>query len=167
MNKLKSGLISILLSLVLMLSFSAITNAQASSTSCDLKKSGPLGIPTWYKYMKGEVVEAKKGTETIKICKILMYTTTATEIGSDPDKAGINLSKNITAIGLAVVEILLRILVYIAIVWGIWGGYEIIVSGGNSQGFKNGINRVRNAAIGMVLGIISTPLITFVASKVI
>ena len=158
--------------LALGLLFVFLFNAKSlavASTKCEtsFKNPGPLGIPRWYKYLQGEEITVKKGSSDVVICKVLMYTTTATEIDSDPQTAGINLSKNIAAVGLAVIEILLRILVYIAIAWGIWGGYEIIVSGGNSQGFKNGINRVKNAAIGMVLGIISTPLITFVAGKII
>ena len=129
-----------------------------------------FGIPTWYKYLPGETAEGKiSNTSTKSFCKPILYTTTADEIKNNATdgKAGMSLSRNITAIGLAFTEIIFRILIYLAIAWGIWGGYQIIISGGDAQGFKSGIDRVRNAAIGLLIGILATPIVSFVASKIV
>ncbi len=137
------------------------------ANACTPKQS-EFGIPTWYKYLPGETISIKPGSASaINICRPKMYTTTESKIKDDPDAAGADLSKNITAIGLAFVEIILRLLIYLAIAWGIWGGYQIIISGGNSQSFKSGIDRIKNAAIGLLIGLLATPLVSFVAEKII
>ena len=137
------------------------------ANACTPKQS-EFGIPTWYKYLQGDTVSIKPGPNSaVDICRPKMYTTTEAKIKDDPEAAGADLSKNITAIGLAFVEIILRLLIYLAIAWGIWGGYQIIASSGNAQSFKSGVDRVKNAAIGLLIGILATPLITFVAEKII
>lgn len=127
-----------------------------------------FGIPTWYKYLPGETATGKVSSSTTQsFCKPVLYTTTEDEIKDDANTAGINLSKNVIAIGLAFTEIVFRVLIYLAIAWGIWGGYQIIISGGNAQGFKSGVDRVRNAAIGLLIGILATPIVSFFATKIV
>ena len=151
---------------VLLLSLSSTTHA-ATGTACSLKDSGVLGIPTWYKYLEGQVIEVQKGNQTISVCTVKLYgsDTSEDDISDNADSAGEALSKNITAVGLAAIEIFMRILIYLAIIWAIWGGYEMIVSGGNSQSFKNGIDRIRNALIGLAIGILSTSIVGYIATK--
>lgn len=143
-----------------------LSTSRAMAADCTLTKSGPLGIPTWYKYLEGETADnVKLGTETVTICKPKLYTVTSDEINSDPSKAGNTLSKNVTAIGLAIIEIVMRLLIYISFIWGIWGGYKILTSGGNSQGFKSGVETIKNALVGLVIGLLSTSIIVFAGSK--
>lgn len=147
--------------------FLLINLGGAPANACKPKQS-EFNIPTWYKYLDGETVSIKPGSASaIDICRPKMYTTTEAKIKDDPEAASADLSKNVTAIGLAFVEIILRLLIYLAIAWGIWGGYQIIASGGNPQAFKSGVDRVKNAAIGLLIGISATPLITFIAEKII
>jgi hypothetical protein len=153
------------ISLIILTISIAWVNLGQRTFACELTKNGPLGIPTWYKYLDGEEAKAKLGDKEVTVCKPKLYSVDSEDINSNPNSAGTTLSKNASAIGFAFVEILMRFLIYISIIWAIWGGYEMIVSGGNSQGFKNGIGRIKNALIGLVLGILSTSIVSFVASK--
>lgn len=147
---------------------SGVVNAQ-SSASCKLKQSGLLGIPTWYKYLQGQAAQVETKNGKVSICTVKLYGNNLAnnQLDSDPSNSGNVLAKNISAIGLAIVEILMRLLIYLSLIWGIWGSYEMIVSGGNSQGFKNGIDRIRNAAIGLIIGILSTSAVIFAAKSLV
>jgi hypothetical protein len=164
--RLGGAMLAVGLFLVLMLSFNSTAHA-ATGDKCSLKKEGLLGIPTWYKYLEGQKIEVVKGSQTLEVCTVKFYggDTEEDKLTSDPENTGDVFSKNLAAIGLATIEIFMRILIYLAIIWAIWGGYEMIVSGGNSQGFKNGVDRIRNALIGLIIGILSTSIVSFVATK--
>jgi hypothetical protein len=146
----------------------SLVNA-ATGDSCNLKKSGLIGIPTWYKYLQGQETETLTNKGVVSVCTVKLYGSGASssDLSSKPVESGNALAKNFSSIGLAIVEILMRLLIYISLIWGIWGAYEIILSGGNSQGFKSGIDRIRNAAIGLIIGLLSTSIVIFVAKKVI
>lgn len=159
----KSKLCIVILSLAVTL-FSSYSS-KAAAASCDLQQSGPLGIPTWYKYLKGETGTAKAGDQNVTICKVKLYSASASQINNNPEAAGNKLSKNVTAIGLAIIEIVMRLLIYISFTWAIWGGYKVLTSGGNSQGFKSGVETVKNALIGLIIGLLSTSIVVFAGSR--
>lgn len=133
--------------------------------ACDPGNSGALGMPTWYKYLDGEEAKGKLGDTEVTVCKPKLYTVSADEINNDASSAGNKLSKNISAIGLAVIEIIMRVLIYLSLGWGIWGGYKILTSGGSSQGFKNGVETIKNSAVGLVIGLLATSLTVFIGTK--
>ena len=158
----KLNLSAICLSLMLV---TVMPFGRAFAADCTLPKSGLLEIPTWYKYLPGETANVKLGDNPATVCTPKLYTTTAADIDSNPSAAGATISKNVVAIGLAIIEIIMRLLIYISFTRGIWGGYKIIASGGNSQGFKNGIETVKNAAIGLVIGLLATAIVVFAGSN--
>lgn len=104
-----------------------------------------LSIPTWYKYLS-EDTELTAATGKCKP-KIKRF--------SD----GI-------LILLAIVEIMIRIAIYIATIMFIYGAIKLVVSQGSPEGVKGGRNTILNAIIGLVIALVSVGLINLVGSKI-
>jgi hypothetical protein len=96
-----------------------------------------LGIPTWYKYLGGEIENGR--------CSVLF---------AFPNDIG--------AILLAVVEIVLRIGAYVAIAMIIWGGIQYQLSQGEPDKTKNARTTIINAIIGLVIAILATAIVNIV-----
>lgn len=107
------------------------------------------GIPTWYKYLDG--VE----DQVSKKCVPLGST------NFDPAL----LKSNIPAIGLALLEILLRLTVITAVVWMIYGGFQYLISQGEPDRTRAAKDTVLNALIGVVIAMIASSLVAFIGTK--
>lgn len=94
-------------------------------------------IPTWYKYLEFSP------DCTVKITKI----------------------DDFLKIGGAVIEILLRLSALAAVGFIIFGGFRFITSMGDPEGIKNARNTIINAVIGLVLAIVSTTIVSFIAGR--
>ncbi len=105
-----------------------------------------LGFPTWYKFLSGE-----------------KYT--------DPESHTISCSvklnglKDIWKIVAAVIEILLRVATLIAIGFVVYGGILYTISQANPEKTKQALRTIINALVGLVIAIISTVLVSYIAGR--
>ncbi|HQA96116.1 MAG TPA: hypothetical protein PLN18_01990 [Candidatus Colwellbacteria bacterium] len=49
------------------------------------------------------------------------------------------------------VDLLIKIVPFVAMFWIIYGGFEILNAGGNTETFNKGTKKIKNAIIGLVL----------------
>ena len=116
----------------------------ADGGECQLSGGGFLGFPTWYKYLKGQ---SGVDNNTLKeTCQ--------------PVLGSINSIYGIVA---AVIEILLRIASLVAIGFVVFGGIKYTLSQGAPDKTKEAQSTIINALIGLVIAIIATALVNFVA----
>lgn len=127
-----------------MLSGSAVTTMYASAAngdSCNLKRgSGALKIPTWYQYLPGERQNGQ--------C----------EIKTD-DLGG----KVVILILMGIFDILLFIAGVLAVVMIIWGGFKLLTSDGEPQKIAAARTTLFNALVGMVIAVIASQIVGFIA----
>jgi hypothetical protein len=105
-----------------------------------------LGLPAWYKYL-----------ELDSNCEVVG----PHQPGSDKldwQQAG-------SRIGLAVIELMLRIATMAAIAYVIYGGFRYITSQGEPDSVKSARQTITNGLIGMVISLIATGLVAFIASQ--
>jgi ABC-type Fe3+ transport system permease subunit len=116
------------------------------AASCTPKGGGFLGFPTWYKYLPG--VTSPNGANNANVC--------LPKVGALSD---------VWLIVAAILEILLRLAGFAAIIFVIYGGVQYVTS----QGEPDKANRARqtliNALTGLVIAISATILVTYVAGR--
>lgn len=103
-----------------------------------------FGFPTWHKYLDG---------------------TTVTVDGADvctPKFGGID---DVWSIGLAVIEILLRIAILAAIAYVMLGGLKYVTARGNSDKLENAKTSILDALTGLAIAIAATAIVAFVAGR--
>lgn len=115
-----------------------LTSTKIFGAACD---SHFFGIPTWYKYLKSA---GERGNECA------------------PKLTSIN---DIWLIALAGVEILLRIAVIVAIIYVVIGGFRLMTSEGNPDKTVQGRKTVIDGLIGLVIAIVATGMIGFIATR--
>lgn len=101
-----------------------------------------LGIPTWYKYLDVEYVNGS--------CNV------TTDIGLDNGSAWL--------IAAAVIEMLLRVAVYVAVAYALYGGFKIIMSSGNPDAVAEGRKSIINAITGMVIAVMAASVVGYLAT---
>ncbi len=119
-------------------------------------KSNVLGLPTWYKYLPGKI-NPKGGCDP--------------QLNCDPANAndacnvqsGVDASK-LALIGLAIVELLLRLAGLITVGVVVAGGFKYITSQGQPDATKSARQTIINGLIGMTITIIATISINFGAN---
>lgn len=119
-------------------------------------KSSVLGLPTWYKYLPGKI-NPKGGCDP--------------QLNCDPANAndacnvqsGVDASK-LTLIGLAIIEMLLRLAGLITVGVIVAGGIKYITSQGQPDATKSARQTIINGLIGMTITIIATISINFGAN---
>lgn len=110
-----------------------------------------LMLPTWYEYLKLE----PRGNDQCAI-------------KPPPDDHGVpDLSQAAGLIGLAVVDILLRIGGLVAVFAIIFGGIRLILSEGEPDKYKQAKGTIFNAIIGMIIVLIATALVNFIGKTLI
>lgn len=98
-----------------------------------------LGIfPTWYKYL---------------------------EVGGADCNVTINALSDIYKIGAAILEMLLAGAGVLAVGFIIAGGIRFITSLGDPTGIKQARDMIINAVVGLVIAIMSTVIVSFIAGK--
>lgn len=102
---------------------------------------GFLGFPHWYKYLEG--IE-----EHTRNC--------APRLGNVND---------IWLIALAVVEILLRVAIIAGIIYVLIGGFKYITSRANPDKTSAAKNTVVDGLIGVVIAIVATAAVSFIAGR--
>ena len=114
----------------------------AAAAPCDLNAgAGALSLPTWYKYLDGELVGGK--------CVV------ANQSGSA-----------VILILFGVFDILLYIAVLLAIVMTVFGGYKLLTSTGEPQKVAAGRTTIVNSVVGLVIALIASQVVGFIAKKI-
>lgn len=110
--------------------------AQSStSSSCSTTF---FGLPTWYQYLNLDPEN----------CRVL------------------DNQQNVPAlIILGFISIAIRLAGILAVFMIIWGGYKFIFSDGNSDQVAGARKTILNAVIGLIIVILATPLVNFVAGR--
>ncbi|MDB5183208.1 MAG: hypothetical protein JWO47_992 [Candidatus Saccharibacteria bacterium] len=122
---------------------------------CD-KSSFLLGLPTWYEYLEVGKEFAPDGITVVDKCAVI-----------GPAKEGstdLDLAKVIPLVGLAVLEIMLRIGGLAGFFFVIYGGFRYITSQGEPDKTKQSRQTITNALIGMVISIIAAAAVSFIAN---
>jgi hypothetical protein len=121
-----------------------VASTRSDSSNC---KQSFLGLPTWYEYL-----------EVDSECSIVGPT-------QGPDTDEINWAKAAALIGIAVVEILLRVATLAAIGFVMYGGFRYMTSQGEPESTKNARQTIQNAIIGLVLALLATAIVSFVGNR--
>lgn len=111
--------------------------AQTAHAAC-AGGGGILGVPTWYKYLD---------------------TDTALSAASGSCKPEIKEYVDGILILFAIIEIMARIAMYIAIIMVIYGGIRMIVSQGSVEEVKKARETLINAIVGLVIALISVGIV--------
>lgn len=108
-----------------------------------------FGIPKWYKYLN-MVSDGRGG------CKI--ETPASGPSGEDINK--------ILPIGLALIEIMLRLVGFASVVFIIVGGVKYVISQGEPDKTHKAKDTIKNALIGVVIAVTATGIVSYVASTI-
>ena len=100
-----------------------------------------FGLPTWYTYLNG--TPNPDGSCDLEITSIY----------------------DILKILGAVVEIMLRLGALVAVGFVIFGGIKFIVSQGDPQGIASARDTIINSVIGLIICILATTIVAFVANR--
>jgi hypothetical protein len=123
----------------------------AEGDPCQPGKGGVLlGLPTWYEYLPGHV--DKRGNCVPQLSTKTVNNQSAVDISS------------IWLVGLAIIEILLRIGGMVAVGYVIFGGFKYITSQGSPDATKAARNTIINAFIGLVIVMIAAVSVNFLAN---
>jgi hypothetical protein len=116
-----------------------------AATTCSQKDF--FGLPTWYKYLveagKMEVNSVTGHCEFVKAIQV----------------------SDLSLIGLAMLDIVLRVAGLVAVGYVIYGGIQYVVSEGEPDRSKKARQTIVNALIGMVIAIVATGFVSFVGTQ--
>lgn len=106
-------------------------------------KGSFFGLPTWYKYLDGV-----QGTNGVTDCIVR-----------------INKLADFWLVASAILELLLRLAALAAIAMIVYGGIQFVTSDGQPDKAQKALGTVVAAAVGLVIAVASTAVITFVAGR--
>ena len=110
-----------------------------------------LGIPTWYEYLELGV----KGNDP---CAIIGPTAP----GGDSEQ--LDVRKVIPRIGMALVDIMLRIAALVALAFVIYGGFRYTLSQGEPDATKKAKGTIISASVGLVITMFAATIVGFVGN---
>ncbi len=132
---------------------SPAASGRASAAACSLDVQ-VLGIPTWYKYLRGDDSSGR----CLPILRV------------DDVPQGQASEKNINSalpIGLAILEIAVTLSGIIAFIMVLWGSVKFMLALGEPDKFAAARKTVQNAMIGLVIIIIATRVISFIGGRLV
>lgn len=142
MQRLKIFLLTLIASFSL---FTVVLPTTAQAAACSNDSASFLGLPTWYKYL---TLKSEEGGG----CSVEL-----------PQKDGqTDWGQSAGRVGLAIVEILLRIGAIVAVGYIIYGGYRYILSQGEPDNVKKAQGTILNAVIGLVITMMATALVSLI-----
>lgn len=112
----------------------------ATAESCSKSASSFLGFPTWYKYLNPVYQNGQCVLNT-------------------------NMPDDLGKIGLALVEIFLRLAGLVAVIFVVYGGFNYITSQGEPDKTKSARQRIVNALIGLVITTVATVIVSFLGRE--
>lgn len=139
--------------LVISLMLSPVMSGSVSAAPCTLNKQ-MLGIPTWYKYLRGDDASGR----CIPVLRV-----EDTEQGR-ASEANIN---SALPIALAVLEIAITLSGIIAFIMVIWGSVKFMLALGEPDKFAGARKTVQNAMIGLVIIIVASRIVSFVGGRLV
>ena len=107
-----------------------------------------FGLPAWYKYLPMEIDRD----------------TGECSIGQSFQLLGNGSNSGLLLIGLALIEIGLRIAGLVALGFVVYGGAQYITSQGDPQAVSKAKSTIINAIVGLVIAMVATALVVFVGS---
>jgi hypothetical protein len=122
------------------------TAAAQDAAACGRDKTF-FGLPVWYKYLK---VENLSVDTTLKNCRFVIEDST-----------------DYWLIGLAVIEMLLRLVGILAVGFVIYGGFRYLISQGEPDNTKKALQTIINALIGAAIAVIASAVVSFIAGRLI
>lgn len=119
----------------------------AVAAGCD-KSAFFLGLPTWYKYLD-------IGPKDNDPCAV---------IGPVDSNGKFDIATGGARIGLAIVDIMLRLAAIITVIFVLYGGVRYILSQGEPENTKKARGTVINALIGLVVAMLATAAVNFLGN---
>lgn len=126
-----------------------ISPQSVSAAACEAAPSF-LGFPTWYRGLEKNTVTADEKQN----CSI-----------KSPSEAG-GIQGFVVRISLNILDILLRLVGFLAVGFVIFGGFKYITSTGSTDGMAKAKSTIMNALIGLGLSIVSVGIVNAVASSI-
>lgn len=150
MKSIKKVFVSGLVLMAMLVSGTSFLPAHASArVGSDCNKSGSfLGLPAWYTYLD-------VGPEDGDSCAIT---------GPKDNEGNFSWQKALPLIGLAVLEILLRLAGLIGVIFVIYGGFNYITSQGEPDKTKSSRQTIINALVGIAISIVASAVVSFIAN---
>lgn len=102
-----------------------------------------LSLPTWYKYLDGTEDAFGKCVPVVDSSNLADF----------------------WLIGLAVIDILLRIVVLVTVGFIVYGGFQYMTSTGEPDRTKKAKDTILNALIGLVIAIVAASVVSFLGSR--
>ena len=123
----------------------------AASLDCDAdRKAKLLGIfPKWYAYIKDYQPIDASGPLSSPSCGIL----------------GGKVADHLIAIGLSIIDILLRAGGLIAVIFVMYGGVRYILSQGEPENTRSALQTIINAFIGLAIVIVAAAIVAFIGNS--
>lgn len=124
-----------------------------------------FGFPTWYKYLSPNV---GPGDKLYNVKGEVFVPSDSIAANCTPALSGIN---DFWLIGLAVVEMLLRVAVLVAIFFVMFGGFKYVTArgqngkGGTPDKLNTAKLTVYDALIGLVIAIVATAAVSYIAGR--
>ncbi len=113
----------------------------ANATNCSANGGvGFLGFPTWYEFLNPTFTNGQ--------CELNLVF---------PD--------DLPKIGLAILEILLRIGGYAAVAFIVYGGFKYVTSQGEPDATKQARHTIQNALIGLIIALMATALVSYIGTQ--
>jgi hypothetical protein len=126
-----------------------------ASATCDYNKTF-FGLPVWYEYLK-----AYERTDAPDGCSFDFNRNDKTKSTTN-DVAS---ASALVLVGLAIVDILLRVIGIVAVAFIMVGGFRYVIGQGEPDQIKSAQNTVINALIGLVIALISSGAVAFVGTR--
>lgn len=108
-----------------------------------------FGIPPWYKYLP---MSYDSATGTCHVSERFQLLGTGSDSG-------------LLLIGLAIIDMALRVAGLVAVGFVLWGGFNFLISQGEPEAVTRARQTILNALIGLVIVIVSTALVVFVGTS--
>lgn len=129
----------------------AVATEASADTAVDNCRKSFLGLPHWYEYLEldeqcdvvGPNVEKEDGTTRLDMTKV------------------------ITRVSLAIIDILMRIGGMVAFGFIVYSGFRFVMSAGNPDQEKAARETAINALIGMVITIFAVAIVSYIGGRLV
>lgn len=125
--------------------FGGVTNVASIAPNCPQQNF--FSLPTWYRYL-----DVEKDPETGK-CEVEFALT---------DKNDAFNGDGLLKIGLAVIDILIRVAGMVSLGFVLFAGFKYMTSQGSPEGTKAALSTIINASIGLLIAILAAATVAYI-----